>query len=74
MKLLLIVIFHYSLVKAAVNALQLCILCKDCLFGIDRGGMLPKKCLHFFIFQLSKVERRPLRTFQLQKVDFPKLR
>jgi hypothetical protein len=49
-KLYLIVIFHFSLVKIAMNAPRLCKLCKDYLTGIGQGAMVLSKCLQFFIF------------------------
>jgi hypothetical protein len=42
----LIVIYHYSLVKGAMNAARLCKL---------RNGV--KKCLNFFFFQWPKVDQ-----------------
>jgi hypothetical protein len=59
-------IFNFSLVKAAMNALHLCKLRKDCHTGIGHGAMLLTKCAHFFIFQLTKAKQTPLRTCQLQ--------
>jgi hypothetical protein len=56
----LIVIFHFSLVKVAMNAPHLCKLCKDCLTGIGHGAMVLTKRLHFFIFQLLKVETKTI--------------
>jgi hypothetical protein len=64
-KLFLIVIHHFSLVKAAMNAPRLCKVCKDCLAGSCNGAMEFTKRLNFFIFQLPKVEQRQLRTCQL---------
>jgi hypothetical protein len=58
-KLFLIVIFHFSLVKAPMNAPHLCKLRNDCLTGIGHDEMVFEKRLHFFIFQLPKVEKRP---------------
>ncbi len=48
-KTFLIVIYHSSLVKAAVNAARVCIL---------RSGLT--KHLNFFFFQWPKAEQRPL--------------
>ncbi len=47
-KLYLIVIYRFSLVKAAMNAVGVCKL---------RNGV--KKRLSFFFFQLPKAEQRP---------------
>ena len=44
----LIIIYHSSLVKAAVNAARVCKL---------RNGV--KKCLNFFFFHMPKAEQRP---------------
>jgi hypothetical protein len=41
-KLFLIVIFHFSLVKAPMNAPHLCKLRNDCLTGIGHGEMVLK--------------------------------
>jgi hypothetical protein len=46
-----IVIYHFSLVKAAMNAALVCKL---------RHGA--KKCLNFFFFHWPKAEQRPQRT------------
>jgi hypothetical protein len=56
------IVFHFSLVKAMVNAQRLCKLHKDALNGIGNGA------------QLSKAELGPLRTCQLWRVEFPKFR
>jgi hypothetical protein len=59
--LILIVIFCFSHVKAAMNvARKLC--------------NVVKKRFNFFFFQMPKVEQRPLRTCQLGGVEFLKLR
>jgi hypothetical protein len=52
-------IFHFLLVKAAVNALHLCKLHKDCHTGIGQVAMVFTKRLHFFIFRLPKAEQGP---------------
>jgi hypothetical protein len=52
-----IFIFHFLLVKAAVNALHLCKLHKDCHTGIGHSAMVFTKRLHFFIFRLPKAEQ-----------------
>jgi hypothetical protein len=57
-KLVLIVIFHFSLIKAAMNASHLYKLHKDCLTGVGHGAMVLTKRLHFFIFQLPTAEQR----------------
>jgi hypothetical protein len=54
----LIVIFHFSLVKAALNAPEL-----------SHAAMVSTKRLRFLIFNLPKAEQRPLRTFQFQRVS-----
>jgi hypothetical protein len=59
----LIVIYHSSLVKAAVNAARVCKL---------RNGV--KKRLNFFFFQWQKVEQRTQLTCQLRRDEFLKLR
>jgi hypothetical protein len=51
-KLLLIVIFHFLLVKATMNVLHLCKLRKDCFTGNGHGAVVLKKLLYFFISQL----------------------
>ncbi len=52
----LIVIYHSSLVKAAMNAASVCKL---------RNGV--KKCFKFFFFHWPKTEQRPYRTCQLRR-------
>jgi hypothetical protein len=42
-KKILIVIFHFSLVKATMNAPHLCKLRKDCLTGIGNGARVLTK-------------------------------
>jgi hypothetical protein len=64
-KLFLIVNFHFSLAKAAMNTSHLCKLRKDYLTGIGNSARVLTKRLHFFIFPLPKAEQRPLRTCQL---------
>jgi hypothetical protein len=44
----IVVIFHFSLVKAAMNAPHLCKLRKHCLTGNGHGAMV-----HFFIFPIA---------------------
>ena len=65
-ELFLIVIYHSSLVKAAVNGLRICKLRKDSLTGTGHGATVFVAALeyattshHFFIFQLSKAEQGP---------------
>jgi hypothetical protein len=72
-KLFLIFIFHFLLVKARINALHLCKLRKDCLTGSGHGAIVLKKCRYFFIFQLPKAEQRPFVHLP-GGVEFPKLR
>jgi hypothetical protein len=59
--------FIFQFEKAAMNAPRLCQLCKDCLTGIGHGAKVLTKRLHFFIFQLPKAEKRPLRTGPLAR-------
>jgi hypothetical protein len=50
-----IVIFNFSLVKAAMNALHLCKLRTDCLSGIDHGSIVLTKRLALFLhFPVAK--------------------
>jgi hypothetical protein len=53
--LFFIVIHRFSLVKAAINALQLRKLCKECLTSICHGTMLSKNAS---ISQFSNCQRR----------------
>jgi hypothetical protein len=62
-KLFLIVIYRFSLVKAAMNAARV---------GKLRNGV--NKPPQFLLFQLPKAEQRPYCTCQLRKVKFLKLR
>ncbi len=73
-ELFLIVIYHSSLVKAAVNGLRICKLRKDRLTSTGHGATVFVAALeyattshHFFIFQLSKAEQGPSRTCQLRR-------
>jgi hypothetical protein len=66
-KLFLVVVFHFPLVKAAMNALPFSKSLKDYLIGIGHGTMVLTKRFHFFIFQLPKAEQRPLHTCQLRR-------
>jgi hypothetical protein len=52
----LIIIYHSSLVKGAMNAARVCKL---------RNGV--KKPLNFFFFHRPKAEQRPYRTCQLRR-------
>jgi hypothetical protein len=72
-KLFLIVIFHFLLVKAAIHALRLCKLRKDCLTGIGHDAMVLTKRLHFFTFQLPKTKDH-CALGNCGGVEFPKLR
>jgi hypothetical protein len=63
----LIVIYHSSLVKAAVNGLCICKVRRDRLIGTDHAATVFFAPLEyattshqFFIFQLAKAEQRPL--------------
>jgi hypothetical protein len=65
-ELFLIVIYHSSLVKAAVNGLRICKLLRDRLTGTGHGATVfvapleyATTCHHFFIFQLSNAEQVP---------------
>jgi hypothetical protein len=49
-----IIIHHFSLAKAAVNAPRLCKLCKDCPIGTGHGVMVFTQRLSFF----SNCQRR----------------
>jgi hypothetical protein len=55
-----LVIFHFSLVKATMNAPQFV-----SLTSIGHGAIVLLKRRHLLIFQLPKAEQRPLRTCQL---------
>jgi hypothetical protein len=56
----LIIIYPFSLVKAAMNAPRLCKLCIDYLTGTGHGAMVFTKRLNFLFCQFPKVEQRPL--------------
>jgi hypothetical protein len=64
-----IIILHFLLVKAAVNALRDCKLCKDCLISYQNwpwcNGV--KKRLHFFLFQLPKGGTRTIVHLPISK-------
>jgi hypothetical protein len=49
-KTFLIVVHRFSLVKAAMNALHLSKLCKDCLTSTGHGALMLTKHIHFLIF------------------------
>ncbi len=73
-KLFFIVIFHFSLVKATMNAPHLCKLRKDYFADIGHGAMVLTKRLHFFIF--SNCQRRNKDHYALANfggVEFLKL-
>jgi hypothetical protein len=63
--LVLIVTHRFSLVIAAMNAPLLCKLSKDCHTGTGHGAMVFTKRLNLLIFQLPKVEQKPMHTCQL---------
>jgi hypothetical protein len=63
----LIIIYHSSLVKAAVNGLRICKLRRDCLTSTGHGATVFVAPLEyattshqFFIFQLAKAEQGPI--------------
>jgi hypothetical protein len=66
-KLLLIVIYHFSLVKARIKAPRICKLHKNYHTGIEQCAMVLSNRLNFFCFPIAKgvTKTRPLRTCQL---------
>jgi hypothetical protein len=67
--------FHFLLVKAAMNALHLCKLRKDCITGSGHGAivLINASISSFLIFQLPRAEQRPFVHLP-GGIEFPKLR
>jgi hypothetical protein len=77
-----IVIYHSSLVKAAVNGLRICKLRRDRLTGTSHGATVFVAHLvyattshQFFIFQLAKAEQGPIAYLPITEgLIFPSFR
>ncbi len=72
-KIFIIVIYRFSLVKAAMNASHLYKSCKDCLTDTGHGAMVFTKRLSFLIFLLPRAYKDhgapPPRIGRIDRID-----